>query len=99
MTLRRCTVAPPFGTIKARMCATHLLMRRLSNLRAEMALNALAYNIERMVDLARIRVLMAAIPDRLRGLRLLSRGRHAPPRHICSLSVSRTQFPRSLGRL
>ena len=35
MTLRRCTVENPFGTIKAWMDATHFQMRRLKNVRTE----------------------------------------------------------------
>ena len=62
MTLRRCTVEHPFGTIKAWMGHTHFLTRRLKNVRSEMALNVLAYNIKRMVSLIGIRGLMAAIP-------------------------------------
>ncbi len=62
MTLRRSTVEHPFGTIKASMGATHFLMRRLKNVRTEMALNVLAYNIKRMVALVGIKGLMAAIP-------------------------------------
>lgn len=62
MTLRRCTVEHPFGTIKAWMGATHFLTRRLKNVRTEMALNVLAYNIKRMVALIGIRRLMQAIP-------------------------------------
>jgi hypothetical protein len=46
MTLRRSTVEHPFGTIKAWMGSTHFLMRRLKNVRIEMALNVLAYNIK-----------------------------------------------------
>ena len=62
MTLRRSTVEHPFGTIKAWMGTTHFLMRRLANVRTEMALNVLAYNIKRMVALVGIKGLMAAIP-------------------------------------
>jgi transposase len=62
MTLRRCTVEHPFGTIKAWMGATHFQMRRLKNVRTEMALHVLAYNIKRMVALIGIRRLMEAIP-------------------------------------
>ena len=62
MTLRRSTVEHPFGTIKAWMGSTHFLMRRLKNVRTEMALNVLAYNIKRMVALVGIKRLMAAIP-------------------------------------
>lgn len=51
MTLRRCTFEQPFGTIKAWMGNPHFLTRRLKNVRGEMALNVLAYNIKRMVAL------------------------------------------------
>jgi hypothetical protein len=62
MTLRRCTVEHPFGTIKAWIGATHFLTRRLREVRTEMALNVLAYNIKRMVSLIDVRRLMAEIP-------------------------------------
>lgn len=62
MTLRRSTLEHPFGTIKAWMGATHFLTRRLKNVRTEMALNVLAYNIKRMITLVGVRGLMAAIP-------------------------------------
>jgi hypothetical protein len=61
MTLRRSTVEHPFGTIKAWMGTTHFLTRRLKNVRTEMALNVLAYNIKRMISLIGIRSLMRAI--------------------------------------
>lgn len=61
MTARRSTVEHPFGTIKAWMGATHFLTRRLPNVKTEMALNVLAYNIKRMVALIGIRNLMAAM--------------------------------------
>jgi hypothetical protein len=37
------TVEQPFGTIKSWMGATHFLMKRLKNVRTEMALSVLAY--------------------------------------------------------
>jgi transposase len=61
MTLRRCTVEHPFGTIKAWMGSTHFLTRRLMNVRSEMALNVLAYNIKRMVALLGVGGLMQAM--------------------------------------
>jgi hypothetical protein len=61
MTLRRCTVEHPFGTIKAWMGGTHFLTRRLKNVRSEMALNVLAYNIKRMIALLGVRGLMTAM--------------------------------------
>jgi len=61
MTLRRCTVEHTFGTIKAWMGSTHFLTRRLKNVRSEMALNVLAYNIKRMVALLGVGGLMRAM--------------------------------------
>jgi len=42
---RREMVEHRFGTIKARKGATHFLMKRLKNVRTEMALSVLAYNL------------------------------------------------------
>ena len=61
MRQRRETVEHPFGTIKARMGATHFLMKRLKNVRTEMALSVLAYNLTRVMNIMGIRPLMAAI--------------------------------------
>jgi len=44
MRLRRETVEHPFGTMKARMGATHFLTKTLPKVAAEMALSVLAYN-------------------------------------------------------
>uniref|UniRef100_A4WYH0 Transposase DDE domain-containing protein n=1 Tax=Cereibacter sphaeroides (strain ATCC 17025 / ATH 2.4.3) TaxID=349102 RepID=A4WYH0_CERS5 len=62
MTLRRCTVEHVFGTLKAWMGTTHFLTRRLKNVRTEMALNVLAYNMKRMISLIGARRLMEASP-------------------------------------
>ena len=51
MRQRRETVEHPFGTIKARMGATHFLMKRLKNVRTEMALSVLAYNLTRVMNI------------------------------------------------
>ncbi len=61
MRQRRETVEHPFGTIKAWMGATHFLMKRLRNVRTEMALNVLAYNLTRVMNILGIRPLIAAI--------------------------------------
>jgi transposase len=61
MTRRRSTVEHPFGTIKAWMGATHFQMRRLRNVRTEMALQVLAYNIKRMIEILGIGPLLSAI--------------------------------------
>jgi transposase len=61
MRQRRETVEHPFGTIKARMGATHFLMKTLPRVASEMALHVLAYNLTRMMNIMGIQPLMAAI--------------------------------------
>jgi transposase len=61
MRRRRETVEHPFGTIKARMGATHFLMKRLKNVRTEMALSVLAYNLTRVMNIMGVRPLIAAM--------------------------------------
>jgi transposase len=61
MRQRRETVEHPFGTLKARMGAIHFLMKRLKNVRTEMALSVLAYNLTRVMNILGIRPLIAAI--------------------------------------
>jgi hypothetical protein len=51
MRQRRETVEHPFGTIKARMSATHFLMKTLPRAKTEMALHVLAYNLTRVINL------------------------------------------------
>ena len=61
MRQRRETVEHPFGTIKSWMGATHFLMKRLKNVRTEMALSVLAYNLTRVMNILGIRPLIAAM--------------------------------------
>jgi hypothetical protein len=61
MRQRRETVEHPFGTIKARMGATHFLMKTLPKVASEMALHVLAYNLTRVMNIMGIQPLMAAI--------------------------------------
>ncbi len=61
MRQRRETVEHPFGTIKARMGSTHFLMKRLKNVRTEMALSVLAYNLTRVMNIIGIRPLIQAV--------------------------------------
>ena len=58
---RRETVEHPFGTIKARMGATHFLMKTLPRVASEMALHVLAYNLTRVMNIMGIQPLMAAM--------------------------------------
>jgi transposase len=61
MRQRRETVEHPFGTIKARMGATHFLTKTLPKVAAEMALSVLAYNLTRVINIVGTKPLMAAI--------------------------------------
>ena len=63
MTLRRCAVEHPFGTIEAWMGAAHFQMRRLRNVRTEMALHALACNIKWMISRPACAACLGAIPN------------------------------------
>ena len=58
---RRETVEHPFGTIKARMGATHFLMKTLPRVAAEMALHVLAYNMMRVLNIMGTKPLIAAM--------------------------------------
>ena len=61
MRQRRETVEHPFGTMKARMGATHFLAKTLPKVAAEMALSVLAYNVTRVMNIVGVRPLIAAI--------------------------------------
>src|ERR1700693_661011 len=61
MRTRRETVEHPFGTIKARMGATHFLMKTLPRAASEMALHVLAYNLPRVMNIIGVQPLLAAM--------------------------------------
>jgi transposase len=61
MRVRRETVEHPFGTMKARMGATHFLTKTLPKVAAEMALSVLAYNLTRVMNIVGVKPLIAAI--------------------------------------
>jgi hypothetical protein len=61
MRQRRETVEHPFGTMKARMGATHFLMKTLPRVASEMALHVLAYNMTRVMSIMGVRPLIAAM--------------------------------------
>ncbi len=61
MRRRRETVEHPFGTIKSWMGATHFLTKRLKNVRTEMALSVLAYNLTRVMNIIGVRPLIQAM--------------------------------------
>jgi len=61
MTIRRQTVEHTFGTLKAWMGATHFLTKTLKNVRTEMSLQVLAYNMKRMINRFGVKPLIGAI--------------------------------------
>jgi hypothetical protein len=69
MRQRRETVERPFGTMKARMGATHFLTKTLPKVTAEMALSVLAYNLTRVMksSAAETTRLLAIRTDSLEG--------------------------------
>jgi hypothetical protein len=61
MTMRRSTVEHPFGTIKCWMGATHFLTITLPKVSTEMALNVLAYNMKRVMNIMGVDKLLEAM--------------------------------------
>jgi hypothetical protein len=59
--LRRQTVEHTFGTLKSWMGATHFLTKRLPNVRTEMSLQVLAYNLKRVIQILGVQSLIAAM--------------------------------------
>jgi hypothetical protein len=63
MLIRKQTVEHPFGTIKSWMGATHFLTRGFKNVRTEMNLHVLAYNLKRMISIMGVRGLIGALQN------------------------------------
>ena len=61
MRRRRETVEHPFGTIKARMGATHFLTRTMPKVATEMALAVLAYKFSRALNILGVEPMIAAM--------------------------------------
>jgi len=61
MRQRRETVEHPFGTIKARMGATHFLTKSLPRVATEMALHVPAYNLTRVMNILGMAPLIQAM--------------------------------------
>jgi transposase len=61
MRVRRQTVEHPFGTLKARMGATHFLMKTKTHVSTEMALHVVAYNLTRVLNIVGSRKMLTAI--------------------------------------
>jgi transposase len=58
---RKCIVEHPFGTIKHSMNQGHFLMRGLPNVRSEMSLTVLAYNIKRIINILGVQNMVAVL--------------------------------------
>jgi transposase len=61
MSLRQSTVEHPYGTIKSRMGATHFQTKTLKNVRTEMSLHVLTYNLTRMINIFGVKTLQIAM--------------------------------------
>ena len=86
MTIRRQTVEHTFGTLKFWMGAAHFLTKTLKNVRTEMSLQVLAYNMKRTINILGVKPLNGGN----RCLAFLLRAR-MPPR---SNRSHRRVFPR-----
>ena len=56
--IRRQTAEHVFGTLKSWMGSTHFLMKRLPNVKTEMSLHILAYNLKRAMQIFGVMPLM-----------------------------------------
>ncbi len=61
MTERRSTVEHPFGTLKFWMGQAHFLMKRLRNVKTEMSLHVLSYNMKRVMKILGVSGLLQAM--------------------------------------
>jgi transposase len=61
MTVRRSTVEHPFGTLKFWMGSAHFLMKTLHNVKTEMSLHVLSYNMKRVMKVLGVPGLLQAM--------------------------------------
>jgi transposase len=61
MQLRKELVEHPFGTIKTWMGSAHFLTKTLKNVKTEMSLHVLAYNLTRMINIMGVQPLIKAM--------------------------------------
>jgi hypothetical protein len=61
MKQRRCTVEHVFGTLKFWMGSTHFLMKKMKNVKTEMSLHVLSYNLRRVINLLGVQGTLQAI--------------------------------------
>ena len=63
MTVRRSTVEHPFGTLKFWMGSAHFLMKTLRNVKTEMSLHVLSYNLKRVMNILGVPGLLQAMQN------------------------------------
>ena len=61
MKQRRCTVEHVFGTLKFWMGSAHFLMKKMKNVKTEMSLHVLSYNLRRVINLLGVQGTLQAI--------------------------------------
>ena len=61
MRQRKQMVEHPYGTIKHWMGSPHFLMKRLPNVRTEMSLHVLAYNLRRAINIVGVPAIIAKL--------------------------------------
>jgi Transposase DDE domain len=61
MTVRRSTVEHPFGTLKFWMGSAHFLMKTLGNVKTEMSLHVMSYNMKRVMKILGVPGLLQAM--------------------------------------
>lgn len=61
MTLRRCLAEHPFGTMKWRMGYPRFLLRSLRKAKAELAMDVLAFNLQRAITILGVSTLLAQL--------------------------------------
>ncbi len=61
MTVRRSTVEHTFGTLKFWMGSAHFLMKKLRNVKTEMSLHVLSYNMKRVMNIPGVPGLLQAM--------------------------------------
>jgi len=64
MRLRKQIVEHPYGTIKHWMGSTHFLIKRLENVKTEMSLHVLAYNMKRAINVLGVPAMIEAVATR-----------------------------------
>ena len=97
MRQRRETAEHPFGTIKARMGATHFLTRTLPKVATEMALAVLAYNLTRVMNIMGVKPMIAAIKAEAgcADLRATLLSGHAQIVRRCARTIEETKIGRN----